>query len=69
MAATIITLLIYICILALVIYLILWVLESIGVPLPAQVIRIIWVIVALVAILFIVQALPGLGVHMPTLGK
>jgi len=69
MAATIITLLIYICILALVVYLVFWVLETVGIPLPAQVVRIVWVIVALIVILFIVQALPGLGFHMPTLQK
>ena len=55
--------LIYICILALVIYLALWVLEMIGVPLPAQVIKIVWVIVALIAILIIVRTL------LPQLGK
>jgi len=65
MLASVIVLLIYICILALVVYLVLWVLESIGVPLPAMVIKIIWIIVALLAILFIVQSLPGL--HLPAL--
>jgi bacteriorhodopsin len=60
MLETIITLLIYLCVLALVVYLIIWVLGEIGLALPPQVIKILWVIVALVAILFIVQALmPG----------
>jgi hypothetical protein len=67
MATALITLLIYLCVLALVVYLVLWVLGEIGIPLPAQVVKIIWVIVALVAILMIVNALPGLGVHMPAL--
>ena len=52
--------LIYLALLVLVIYVILWVLGQIGVNLPPQVIRIIWVIVALVALLIIVQTvLPG----------
>jgi len=63
MAAAVITFLIYICVLALVIYLIIWVLtDVIGLPIPAKVIQILWVIVALVAILWLVQmVLPGVG--------
>lgn len=57
-----ITLLIYVCVLALVIYLVIWVLQSIGVPLPAMVIKIMWIIVALVVLLLILRlVLPGLG--------
>jgi hypothetical protein len=67
MIASVITLLIYICVIALVVYLIFWVLESVGIPIPAQVQRIIWVIVALIVILLILNALPGLGVHVPSL--
>lgn len=67
MLAAVITMLIYLCLLALVVYLILWVLEAIGLALPAQVIKIIWVIAVLIAILIIVQALPGLGLHLPAL--
>ena len=63
MIESLIMTLIYICILALVVYLILWVIEMIGIPLPAQVVKIIWVIVALVAILIIVRVL------LPQLGK
>jgi bacteriorhodopsin len=60
MLETVITLLIYLCVLALVVYLIIWVLGEIGLALPPQVIKILWVIVALVAILLIVRALlPG----------
>jgi hypothetical protein len=70
MLETIITLLIYLCILALCVYLIIWVLGVIGLNLPDQVIKILWVIVALVAVLFIVRALlPGgtfkFGMHDP----
>lgn len=63
MAASVITFLIYICVLALVIYLIIWVLtDVIGLPIPAKVIQILWVIVALVAILWLVQmVLPGVN--------
>lgn len=63
MLATVITFLIYICVLALVIYLIIWVLRDvIGLPIPAKVIQILWVIVALIVILWLVQmVLPGVG--------
>lgn len=67
MVVTLITLLIYLCILCLVVFLVLYVLEQIGIALPPQVVRIIWVIVMLVAVLIIVQALPGFGVHVPGL--
>ena len=63
MLASVITFLIYICVLALVIYLIIWVLRDvIGLPIPPKVIQILWVIVALIVILWLVQmVLPGGG--------
>lgn len=62
MLVSVITFLIYICILALVIYLIIWVLRDvIGLPIPAKVIQILWVIVALIVILWLVQMLIGGG--------
>lgn len=59
----VITALIYICVLALVIYLVLWVLETVaGVGIPAKVVQIIWIVFALVAILILVRLLlPGGG--------
>lgn len=61
----VIQLLIYIAVLALVVYLILWVLSLIGVPLPDQVVKIIWVIVALIAILLILRVLlPAAGIKL-----
>ncbi len=66
MLAAVITFLIYVCVLALVIYLILWVLRDVlGLPIPAKVIQILWVIVALIVILWLVQMLvPGGGTAM-----
>lgn len=66
MLASVITFLIYICVLALVIYviyLIIWVLRDvIGLPIPPKVIQILWVILALIVILWLVQTiLPGGG--------
>ena len=70
MIASVITLLIYICILAIVVYLIIWVLGIIGVPIPAKVVQLLWVIVALIAILMLVNmVLGGGGFHLPTLGR
>jgi hypothetical protein len=57
--------LIYLALLILCVYLILWVLEQLGIALPPQVVKILWIIIALVAILIIVQtvvpSLPRLG--------
>lgn len=66
MITTIITVLIYIVLLCIVMYLIIWVLEVVGVPIPAKIIQLLWVVVALIAILIIVQALLGGG--LPRLG-
>lgn len=62
MIEAIITLLIYLCVLALVVYLVIFVLERIGVPLPPKVLQILWVIVGLVALLMILRiVLPQIG--------
>lgn len=61
MIETIITLLIYVCLLALVVYLAIWVLGVVGIALPPKVIQIIWVIVALVVLLLVVRVLLGGG--------
>ena len=58
MLTALIVALIYICIAALVVYLVLWVLASIGIGIPAMVIKIIWIIFTLIVILWLVQALP-----------
>jgi hypothetical protein len=58
--------LITICVIVLVIWLIIWVLGSIGVPLPANVLKVIWVIVALVCILVLWHLL-GSVIHVPSL--
>jgi hypothetical protein len=55
--------LIYICLVALVIYLVIWVLTTvIGVPIPAKVIQILWVIFALICILILVRLVLPHGV-------
>jgi hypothetical protein len=64
MLETIVTLLIYLCLLVLVIYLVTWVLGELGIPVPAQVMKIIWIIVALIAVLYLVRSLPGLGLRL-----
>lgn len=68
MLASVIMFLIWVCVLALIVYLVLWVLtDVVGLPIPAKVIQILWVIVALVVILWLVQlVLGGGGVHFPT---
>jgi len=68
MLSAVITFLIYICILAIVIYLVIWVLRDVvGLPIPERVIQLLWVIVALIAILMLVQmVLGGGGFHLPS---
>jgi hypothetical protein len=62
MLAAVITMLIYICIVALVIYLVIWVVRDIiGLPIPPKVIQILWVIFALIVILALVNMLVGAG--------
>lgn len=71
MLASVITFLIYLCLLAIVIYLVIWVLtDVIGLPIPAKVVQLLWVIVALIAILWLVQMVAGGGgFHLPNLSK
>ena len=70
MLESVIMFLIYVCVVAIVIYLVIWVLRDVlGLPLPAKVIQILWVIFALIVILFLVQMLLGAGggLRMPSL--
>jgi uncharacterized membrane protein len=70
MIASVITFLIYLCLLAIVVYIVIWVLGIIGVPLPAKVIQLLWVIVGLIAILWLVQMVLGGGsFHLPVIGR
>ena len=66
MIEAVIVALIVIAVIALVVWLIIWVLQSVGVPLPAQVIKIIWVIFALICILILIRMmLPAAGIRLP----
>lgn len=68
MLASVISLLVYLCLLAIVIYLVIWVVRDvIGLPIPDKVIQLLWVIVALVAILWIVQMVGGGSFRLPAL--
>lgn len=53
--------LVYIAVLALVIYVVIWVLGQLGVVLPPHIVKILWVIVALIALIIIVRVLLGAG--------
>ena len=70
MLSAVIMMLIYVCIVALVFYLVIWVLRDvIGLPLPGKVIQILWVIFALIVILMLVNMLLGAGggLRLPSL--
>ena len=66
MVESVITALIYICLVVGVAFLVIWVLGQIGVPLPPQVVKIFWVVVALVIILLLWRMLGPIigGGHM-----
>lgn len=69
MVETVIALLIYVCIIALVFYLIVYVMGVLGVPLPPKVLQILMVIFGLIVILMLYQALVGGGgIHLPNVG-
>jgi hypothetical protein len=63
MFESVITFLVYLVLLAILVYLVIWVVRDvIGVPIPERVIQLLWVIVALVVILwFFRMILPHLG--------
>jgi hypothetical protein len=69
MIESVILSLIYILVIAAVIYIILWILSTVaGVQLPEKVIQIIWIVFALVCLLILVRLLlPGLGVKLGAL--
>jgi hypothetical protein len=66
MLEAVIRFLITMCLIALCVFLVIWVLGAIGIVLPAMVIKIIWIIAALVAVLFLVRLLkPYWGSYFP----
>lgn len=64
---TIITLLIWLAVIVLVVVIVLWVLEALGIALPPRALQILWLILCLVALLIIVRML-GPVLHLPKLG-
>ncbi len=57
MVENVIMLLIYICLVVGVCWLVIWVLGQLGIALPAQVVKIFWVIVVLIVILLLYKML------------
>jgi hypothetical protein len=56
MLESVIMFLITVCVIAIVVYLVIWVLRDVlGLPLPGKVIQILWVVFALIVILFLVR--------------
>ena len=64
MVESVILLLIYLCVVVGVAWLVIWVLGQLGVPLPDQVIKILWVVVVLICLLILWRQL---GTHIPGL--
>jgi hypothetical protein len=66
MVEAVIKFLVTICLVALCVFLVLWVLAALGVALPPMVVKVIWIIVALIAVLFLVRMLrPYFGRYIP----
>lgn len=66
MLEAVIRFLITMCLIALCVFLVIWVLSAIGIVLPAMVVKILWIIAALVAVLFLVRLLrPYWGDYFP----
>jgi hypothetical protein len=62
MVENVIILLIYICVLVGLVYLVVWVLQKLGIEIPQMVMNIVWVIVVLIVILLCWRALsPFIG--------
>lgn len=57
MFESVIVLLIQVCLLAAIVYIVIWVLSILGIELPPKVIQILWVIVALIVILLLYRVL------------
>jgi len=66
-AVNILWVLVALVILCLVVYLAFWVLRQMGVPIPEIAERAVWIIVLLIALIFLITALTGsgTGMHMP----
>lgn len=65
MLESVIMALIYLCVIAIVIYIVIWVLGQLGIAIPDHIMKIIWVIVVLLALLFILRTLlPGMGLRL-----
>ncbi len=67
MVENVIMLLIYVCLVVGLCYLVIWVLEQLGIALPPKVVQIFWVIVVLIVILLVWRALAPFisgGVHL-----
>lgn len=67
MVESLIMLLIYVCLIAAAVFLIIWVCEQIGIPLPPKVIQMFYVIAGLIVLLLLWRMLgPALsGAHLP----
>ena len=67
MLITILTLTLYLVLLAIVVYTVIWALGKIGVELPPRVVQLLWVAVVIIALIYIITYIvPGL--HLPSPG-
>lgn len=61
MIETVITYCIYLVLFAIAVYVLLWVLEQIGITIPPQIMKLLWVLVVLVVLLFTVRIFLSAG--------
>ena len=62
-AVNILWVLVALVILCLVVYLAFWEFRKMGVPIPDMAEKAVWIIVLLIALIFLISALTGTGVH------
>lgn len=65
MLVQIITMLIYLAVLVGVVYLVIWVLGQLGIALPPGIVKIVYIIIALLVLLWFVQSFLGGGLEVP----
>lgn len=64
MLESVIVLLIYLALIAIVLLAVVWALGEIGVALPPKIVRLLWLIVALIALLLIIRVLTSSGLKL-----
>jgi len=70
MIESVVMAMISLCILVIAVFIVVWVLEQLGIAIPANIMKVLWVIIVLIAILIVVRTvLPGMGIRVGLLNE